>query len=64
VTSLASADNPSSDDESGSPGVQPVVHLDPSQPMATSSKVRAKRHIAALEEELETMRQESGGKQR
>ncbi|KAG2117683.1 hypothetical protein BD769DRAFT_1390799 [Suillus cothurnatus] len=63
VTSLASADDPSSDDESGSPGVQPVVHLDPSQHVATSSKARAKHHIAALEEELETMWQESGGKQ-
>ncbi|KAG1728129.1 hypothetical protein EDD22DRAFT_789168 [Suillus occidentalis] len=32
--------------------------------MPTSSSARAKRRIAALEEELETMRQERGGKQR
>ncbi|KAG2743787.1 hypothetical protein P692DRAFT_201722837 [Suillus brevipes Sb2] len=32
--------------------------------MPTSSKARAKRRIAALEEELEMMRQERGGKQR
>ncbi|KAG1884330.1 hypothetical protein F4604DRAFT_1919497 [Suillus subluteus] len=63
-TSLTSTDDPSSEDESGSAGVQPVVHLDSSQPMPTSSKARAKCRIAALEEELETMRQDRGGKQR
>ncbi|KAG2113362.1 hypothetical protein BD769DRAFT_1364158 [Suillus cothurnatus] len=42
----------------------PVIHLDPSQAMPTSSSARAKRRIAALEEELEMMRQERGGKQR
>ncbi|KAG1767014.1 hypothetical protein EDD22DRAFT_844769 [Suillus occidentalis] len=63
-TSLAPTDNVSSDDDESSVGSQPVVHPDPSQPMPTSSKARAKRRIAALEEELETMRQEKGGKQR
>ncbi|KAG2122198.1 hypothetical protein BD769DRAFT_1671054 [Suillus cothurnatus] len=42
----------------------PVIHLDPSQAIPTSSSARAKRCIAALEEELEMMRQERGGKQR
>jgi hypothetical protein len=66
-TSLAPTDNHSSDDDDddeSSAGSQPLVHPDPSQPMPTSSKARAKRRIAALEEELETMRQERGGKQR
>ncbi|KAG1720565.1 hypothetical protein EDD22DRAFT_962791 [Suillus occidentalis] len=63
-TSLPPADNFSSDDEASSAGGRPVVHPDPSQAMPTSSKARAKRRIAALEEELEMMRQERGGKQR
>ena len=63
-TSLASADDHSSDDESSSAGAQPLVHADPSQAMPTSSKARAKRRIAVLEEELEMIRQEKGGKQR
>ncbi|KAG2744186.1 hypothetical protein P692DRAFT_20745217 [Suillus brevipes Sb2] len=41
-----------------------MVHADPSQAIPTSSKARAKRRIAALEDELEMMRQERGGKQR
>jgi len=41
-----------------------MVHLDLSQAMPTSSSARAKHCIAALEEELEMMRQERGGKQR
>ncbi|KAG1723065.1 SMCs flexible hinge [Suillus occidentalis] len=45
------------DSESESP-ILPRVHPDPSQPMPTSSSTRAKHRIAALEEELETMRQE------
>ncbi|KAG1837307.1 hypothetical protein DFJ58DRAFT_846521 [Suillus subalutaceus] len=69
-TSLASAGSTpdstaaSSDDEASSTGNQPVIHPDPTQPMLTSSKARAKHRIAALEEELATMRQENGGKQR
>ncbi|KAG1862617.1 hypothetical protein F4604DRAFT_1929367 [Suillus subluteus] len=63
-TPLAPTNNSSSDDEASSTGGQPVVHPDPSQAMPTSSKARAKRRIAALEEELEMMRQERGGKQR
>lgn len=63
-TSIASADDRSSDDESSSAGAQPLVHADPSQAMPTSSKARAKRRIAVLEEELEMIRQEKGGKQR
>ncbi|KAG1863860.1 hypothetical protein F4604DRAFT_1928968 [Suillus subluteus] len=69
-TSFASANSTpnstaaSSDNEAGSTGNQPVIHLDPTQPMLTSSKVRAKHHIATLEEELATMQQERGGKQR
>ncbi|KAG2750203.1 hypothetical protein P692DRAFT_20734280 [Suillus brevipes Sb2] len=52
-----------SDDDSESPAV-PLVHADPSQAIPTSSSARAKRRIAALEEELEMMKQERGGKQR
>jgi hypothetical protein len=56
---------PLSDQDSESETLNlPLVHPDPSQPMPTSSSARAKRRIAALEEELETMRQERGGKQR
>ncbi|KAG1846724.1 hypothetical protein C8R48DRAFT_616215 [Suillus tomentosus] len=43
---------------------QSLVHVDPSQPIPTSTNARAKRRIAALEEELETLRQERGTKQR
>ncbi|KAG1902951.1 uncharacterized protein F5891DRAFT_1186092 [Suillus fuscotomentosus] len=43
---------------------QSLVHVDPSQPIPTSTNARAKRHIAALEEELEMLRQERGTKQR
>ncbi|KAG2739898.1 hypothetical protein P692DRAFT_20754663 [Suillus brevipes Sb2] len=41
-----------------------MTHADPSQPIPTSTKARAKRRIAALEEELETLRNERGSKQR
>jgi hypothetical protein len=40
------------------------VHVDPSQPIPTTMKARAKRRIAALEEELETLRHERRNKQR
>ncbi|KAG2738249.1 hypothetical protein P692DRAFT_20882841 [Suillus brevipes Sb2] len=40
------------------------VHVDPSQPIPTTTKARAKRRIAALEEELETLRHERRNKQR
>ncbi|KAG1745579.1 hypothetical protein EDD22DRAFT_958493 [Suillus occidentalis] len=63
-TSIASADSSSSDDEENSAGVGLTIHRDPSQAIPTSSKARAKWHIAALEDELEVMRQERGGKQR
>ncbi|KAG1750614.1 uncharacterized protein EDB91DRAFT_1244192 [Suillus paluster] len=43
---------------------QLLVHIDPSQAIPTSTKVRAKRHIAALEEELETLWHNKGNKQR
>jgi hypothetical protein len=66
-----STSNPgrSSSEESESEGSRPTgralqVHVDPSQPIPTSTKARAKRRIAALEEELETLRQERGTKQR
>lgn len=57
------SDNASSSEESGA---QPKlrVHVDPSQPIPTSTKARAKRRIAALEEELDTLRHERGSKQR
>ncbi|KAG1834162.1 hypothetical protein EV424DRAFT_1310404 [Suillus variegatus] len=53
-----------SDDEVDYTGAKCLTHPDPSQALPTSSKARAKRRIAALEDELETMRQERGGKQR
>ncbi|KAG1719286.1 hypothetical protein EDD22DRAFT_855032 [Suillus occidentalis] len=59
-TSIASADSSSSDDEENSAGVGLTIHRDPSQAIPTSSKARAKRRIAALEDELEVMRQERG----
>jgi hypothetical protein len=60
---------PSSSEESEPEGSRATsralqVHVDPSQPIPTSTKARAKRRIAALEEELETLRQERGTKQR
>ncbi|KAG1839195.1 hypothetical protein C8R48DRAFT_621837 [Suillus tomentosus] len=60
------SESPSDRDSDESPNcpVSSTVHPDPSQAMPTSSSARAKRRIAALEEELETMRQERGGKQR
>ncbi|KAG2152704.1 hypothetical protein DEU56DRAFT_907878 [Suillus clintonianus] len=59
------ASGASSDDEADDPRVQSLANLDPaSQAIPTSSKARAKRRIAALEDELATMRQERGGKQR
>ncbi|KAG2129395.1 hypothetical protein BD769DRAFT_1356194 [Suillus cothurnatus] len=63
---MQTSESPSDQDsESGSEcPVLPIVHPDPSQAMPTSSSARAKRRIAALEEELEMMRQERGGKQR
>jgi hypothetical protein len=70
MTSLASANSTpnstvaSSDDEASSTMFQPMIHLDLTQPMLTSSKARAKHCIATLEEELTTMQQERGGKQR
>ncbi|KAG2749677.1 hypothetical protein P692DRAFT_20874031 [Suillus brevipes Sb2] len=64
-TSSTSNGDHSSEDESSSAGpARPLVHADPSQAMPTSSKARAKCRIAVLEEELEMMRQERGGKQR
>jgi hypothetical protein len=63
-TSIASADSFSSDDEANSAGVGLAIHRDPSQAIPTSSKARAKWRITALEDELEVMRQERGGKQR
>jgi len=54
----------SSDAEADYTGVRLLTHPHPSQALPTSSKARAKRRIAALEDELETMRQEKGGKQR
>ncbi|KAJ8586472.1 hypothetical protein M405DRAFT_354467 [Rhizopogon salebrosus TDB-379] len=41
-----------------------LISQGPSQAIPTSTDARAKRRIAALEEELETMRQEGGTKQR
>jgi hypothetical protein len=56
---------PDSDDEAGSTNVSASIHVDPSKALPTSSsKARAKRHIAALEDELEMMRQGRTGKQR
>ncbi|KAG2122168.1 hypothetical protein BD769DRAFT_1389800 [Suillus cothurnatus] len=54
----------SSDAEADYTGVRLLTHPHPSQALPTSSKARAKHHIAALEDELEMMRQERGGKQR
>lgn len=54
----------SSDDEASSAELRPTMPLDPSQAIPMSSKARAKHCIAALEEELEMMQQERGGKQR
>ncbi|KAG1902226.1 uncharacterized protein F5891DRAFT_978931 [Suillus fuscotomentosus] len=54
----------SSDDEASFAELQHKMPLDPLQAILMSSKARAKCRIAALEEELETMRQERGGKQR
>ncbi|KAG0691998.1 hypothetical protein DFH29DRAFT_818435 [Suillus ampliporus] len=54
--------NLSSDDSEAQ--TRPLIHVDPSQPIPTSTKARAKRHIAALEEELETLRQDRGTKLR
>ncbi|KAG2111769.1 hypothetical protein BD769DRAFT_1364866 [Suillus cothurnatus] len=54
----------SSDAEADYTGVRLLTHPHPSQALPTSSKARAKRRIAALEDELETMRQEKGGKQK
>jgi hypothetical protein len=62
--SSASTDHSSEDESSSAGPARPLVHADPSQAMPTSSKARAKRRIAVLEEELEIMRQERGGKQR
>ncbi|KAG2743856.1 hypothetical protein P692DRAFT_20744999 [Suillus brevipes Sb2] len=64
--SHSSGHESSSDDEEGvkrgpfSSG----LFVDPSQAIPTSSKARSKRRIAALEEELDMMRQERGSKQR
>jgi hypothetical protein len=55
---------PDSDDEAGSTNVSASIHVDPSKALPTSSKARAKRRIAALEDELEMMRQGRTGKQR
>jgi hypothetical protein len=64
MASVGSSGDASSDDEAGSAGVGHMVHADPSQAIPTSSKARAKWRITALEDELEMMRQERGGKQR
>lgn len=66
MTSCNSTANPSNAPESEpeDSGTQLQAHTDPSQPIPTSTKARAKRHIAALEEELETLRQDRGTKQR
>ncbi|KAG1758358.1 hypothetical protein EDD22DRAFT_956982 [Suillus occidentalis] len=61
---MTGTDVSSSDDEAGPAVARLIGHVDPSQPIPTSSRARAKRRIAALEEELEVMRQERGGKQR
>ncbi|KAG1770762.1 hypothetical protein EDD22DRAFT_948365 [Suillus occidentalis] len=61
---MTGTDVSSSDDEVGPAVAQLIGHVDPSQPIPTSSRARAKHRIAALEEELEVMRQERGGKQR
>ncbi|KAG0699177.1 hypothetical protein DFH29DRAFT_877484 [Suillus ampliporus] len=52
-----------SSDDSGAQ-IQQLIHVDPSQPIPTSTKARAKQHIAALEEELETLRKDRGTKLR
>lgn len=53
-----------SDDEYSGGQTKLQLHIDPSQPIPTSTKARAKRRIAALEEELDTLRHERGSKQR
>ncbi|KAG2152590.1 uncharacterized protein EDB93DRAFT_1249104 [Suillus bovinus] len=53
-----------SDDEADNLPPSSLIAPDPSQALPTSSKARAKCRIAALEDELEMMRQERGGKQR
>ncbi|KAG2130264.1 hypothetical protein DEU56DRAFT_914892 [Suillus clintonianus] len=62
--SLSEPAGASSDDEAGDSRVQSTENPDPSQAIPTSSKARAKRRIAALEDELAMMRQEKGGKKR
>lgn len=56
--------SPDSDDEAGSTSLSASIHVDPSKALPTSSKARAKHRIAALEDELEMMRQGRRGKQR
>ncbi|KAG2122858.1 hypothetical protein BD769DRAFT_1670492 [Suillus cothurnatus] len=64
LNSTTSNSNPSDETDSEDSGAQLLIRIDPSQPIPTSTKARAKRRIAALEEELETLRQERGTKQR
>ncbi|KAG1775832.1 hypothetical protein EV702DRAFT_1046711 [Suillus placidus] len=63
-TPTSSHSDPSGESESEDSGAQSLVHIDPSQPIPTSTKARAKRRIAALEDEIETLRQGRGTKQR
>jgi hypothetical protein len=63
LTSLASAMSASDTSDSNVHVRAPVVP-DSSGVIPTSTDARAKRRIAALEEELDTLRQEKGTKQR
>ncbi|KAG1774502.1 hypothetical protein EV702DRAFT_974782 [Suillus placidus] len=63
-TPTSSHSDPSGESESEDSGAQSLVHIDPSQPIPTSTKARAKCRIAALEDEIETLRQGRGTKQR
>jgi len=64
LNSTTSNSNPSDETDPEDSGAQLLIRIDPSQPIPTSTKARAKRRIAALEEELETLQQERGTKQR
>lgn len=64
VSRSASERSDESDNEDSRNRTQARIHVDPSQAIPTSTKARAKRRIAALEEELETLRHERGSKQR